>query len=113
MKRWMCLLGIVGIMAVHEPRAAASWVSNNCSNDSSSDSHVRRADAQAYAVVGEGEGYEWGGGCWNDNDKDDTPGAPDSNGEGPDCSGFTFKTWELVNTQGSSGWTHYDKLMNI
>ena len=45
--------------------------------------------------VAVGEGYEWGGGCWNDNNRDDTPGQPDSNGEGPDCSGFVFKTWEL------------------
>jgi hypothetical protein len=114
MKRWFCLFAVLAGMGAMAPRPAmASWVGSNCSDDSTSDSHVRRADAQAYAIVGELEGYEWGGGCWNDNDKDDTPGAPDSNGEGPDCSGFTFKTWELNKTQGYSGFTYYNKLMNI
>jgi hypothetical protein len=31
--------------------------------------------------------------CLNNNDRDDTPNAPDSNGEGPDCSGLVFKSW--------------------
>src|SRR5256885_220147 len=91
----------------------ASWVSVNCNTRQWADNHYRRKDALAYAAVARHEGYEWGGGCWNNNDRDDTPNAPDSNGEGPDCSGFTFKTWELVNTQGSNGWTYYNKLMNI
>lgn len=50
-----------------------------------------------YAYVGLREGYQWGGGCWNDNNVDDSPGDPvqvvQTKGEGPDCSGFVFKTW--------------------
>jgi hypothetical protein len=50
-----------------------------------------------YAYVGLREGYQWGGGCWNDNNVDDSPGDPpqtlSTGGEGPDCSGFVFKTW--------------------
>jgi hypothetical protein len=93
--------------------SSASWVSTNCTKGSSADDHVRRKDAQAYAAVAFGEGYEWGGGCWNDNGRDDTPGQPDSNGEGPDCSGFVFKSWELKNSVGSDGFTFWDKLKNM
>ena len=43
------------------------------------------------------EGYQWAGGCWNDNDRDDSPNDPHEDpatgGEGGDCSGFTFKVW--------------------
>ncbi|HEV8420124.1 MAG TPA: hypothetical protein VGR13_02070 [Actinomycetota bacterium] len=90
----------------------ASFVSNNCRPNHAADDHHRRKDALAYAVVAEWEGYEWGGGCWNNNDRDDTPGAPDSNGEGPDCSGLVFKTWELRDP-GDNGYTWYGRLENI
>jgi hypothetical protein len=93
--------------------AHASWVSTNCHVNNASDSHYRRLDAKAYAHVGVDEGYEFGGGCWNDNDRDDTPGQPDSGGEGPDCSGFTFKTWELKAAMGESGFQWWDRLQNI
>ena len=89
----------------------ASWVSVNCNTRQWADSHYRRKDALAYAAVARHEGYEWGGGCWNNDDRDDTPNAPDSNGEGPDCSGFTFKTWELQNN-GGPGFTGHDMLQN-
>src|SRR5205814_1191132 len=88
-------LGEVALASVVIPAlpAHASWVSDHCSSDNAWDSHYRRKDAKAYADVAIGEGYEWGGGCWNDDNKDDTPNAPDSNGEGPDCSGLVFKSW--------------------
>ncbi len=117
MQRILISLGLAGLILGAAPGLArpglASWTSTNCTKGSSSDSNVRRADAQAYAAVAFGEGYEWGGGCWNDNDKDDTPGQPDSNGEGPDCSGYVFKSWELKSTEGESGFTYWDKLKNI
>jgi hypothetical protein len=92
--------------------ALASFVSNNCHANHAADDHHRRKDALAYAAVAKWEGYEWGGGCWNDNNRDDTPNAPDSNGEGPDCSGLVFKSWELRNP-GDNGYTWYDKLENV
>ena len=113
MKRFLSLLGMLSTaLAVFVPMssAQASWVSDHCNTTNYEDSNYRRVDAQAYAAVGEGEGYEWGGGCWNDNDRDDTPDKPDSSGEGPDCSGFTFKTWELKATYGKDGWRFWDKL---
>jgi hypothetical protein len=91
----------------------ASWVSTNCSPSHFSDSVWQRKTSQTYAAVADNEGYEWGGGCWNDNNRDDTPNAPDSNGEGPDCSGYVFKTWELKNSYGASGGEYWDKLENI
>jgi hypothetical protein len=108
----VCIFTALSIGALTST-ARASWVGDHCSKNQASDSNVRRLDAKAYAAVADGEGYEWGGGCWNDNNKDDTPGQPDSSGEGPDCSGLTFKTWELTSTYGQSGFTWYDKLQNI
>jgi hypothetical protein len=90
----------------------ASWVSSNCYDNNYEDSNVKRSDAQAYGAVAKNEGYEWGGGCWNNNNRDDTPGQPDTSGEGPDCSGFTFKTWEMKNSYGKAGWRYWDKWEN-
>lgn len=60
---------------------------------------ISRADAQSYASVAIGDGYQWGGGCWNGNGVDDQPNDPPraywTGGEGGDCSGFVFKTWRL------------------
>jgi hypothetical protein len=111
------LLGVLTISAAALVGFAgaghASWVSDHCYPDHMTDYYVKRSDARAYADVARNEGYEWGGGCWNNNDRDDTPNAPDSGGEGPDCSGLVFKTWELVNASGKSGFTWYNKLENV
>jgi hypothetical protein len=107
-----CLAALL-VLALFPGLARASWVGDNCRPSHFDDSHVRRKDALAYAEVARNEGYEWGGGCWNNNNRDDSPGAPDSNGEGPDCSGFTFKTWEMKNPRGTGGFRWYDRLENI
>jgi len=102
----------LGLIVVGQARPGhASFVSQYCNTTQYTDYHVRRKDAQPYAVVAEHEGYEGGGGCWDNNNRDDTPWQPDSNGEGPDCSGLVFKTWELQNN-GGSGWTYHDLLQN-
>ena len=100
----------VGCLAVP---AEASWVSNNCYSDHYSESYYKRSEARTYAVSANHEGYEWGGGCWNNNGVDDTPNQPDSSGEGPDCSGLVFKSWELKNSVGASGFTWWNKLENV
>ncbi len=107
------LVGIAAIVVGTATSSQASWVSVHCAPNHSSDTIFQRKTAQAYAAVAAGEGYEWGGGCWNDNNVDDTPDAPDSNGEGPDCSGLVFKTWELKNSYGASGGEVWDKLENV
>lgn len=92
---WLAAALAAAVSMAAPPPASASWTGDHCYIHNVEDENVRRVDARSYAVVGVGEGYEWGGGCWNNNGVDDTPGAPDSGGEGPDCSGFVFKTWEL------------------
>lgn len=111
---WWTLVGIAAtLVLVPVPAAHATWVGDHCYNRNFVDDHVRRKDAAAYAEVAFKEGYEWGGGCWNDDDLDDTPGQPDSGGEGPDCSGFTFKTWELKLAYGAGGFLWWDKIQNV
>ena len=114
MKRLLLSLAVlVGTLTIPALPASASWVGNNCYNNNHSDSNYRRVDARAYVQRALGEGYEYGGGCWNDNNSDDTPGQPDSGGEGPDCSGLVFKAWELLNAYGDNGFRWWDKLQNI
>jgi hypothetical protein len=118
MKRLICVMGLLGvactlIVTVLAVPGHASFVSQFCEDYNHPDDHVRRADARAYAEIADNEGYEWGGGCWNDNNRDDTPNQPDSNGEGPDCSGFVFKTWELKLTVGASGWQWWSGKQDI
>jgi hypothetical protein len=69
----------------------------NCNDTWWNHDSISRGQARDYAFVAAGEGYQWGGGCWNGNNVDDSPGDPpevgNTRGEGPDCSGFTFKAW--------------------
>ena len=116
MKRLLVLL-LVGLPAVLAQPSAhpalASWAGDNCDGTHYDDYYVQRSEAQSYASAAAEEGYEWGGGCWNNNNKDDTPDAPDTRGEGPDCSGFTFKAWELRNGFGKDGFEKWERLYEI
>jgi hypothetical protein len=74
------------------------FVADNCnSNPPTPTPSITRDGSATVALRARYEGYQWGGGCWNDNDEDDSPGDPtersDTGGEGGDCSGFTFKVW--------------------
>lgn len=109
----MLMAGVAVLVGVSARPSLASFVSENCYKNQFSDPYHRRKDALAYAQVAKGEGYEWGGGCWNNNNRDDTPGVPDSNGEGADCSGLVFKAWELRNAPNDTGFTWYDKIQNV
>ena len=59
-----------------------------------------------YAIIAAWDGYQWGGGCWNNDDHDAAPNDPPqqyTGGEGGDCSGFTFKVWwESLDTNDKS-----------
>ncbi len=92
---------------------AGTWSDANCSGSGYAISTWKRSQAKSYAQQANYEGYEWGGGCYKLNDRDDTPGAPDSGGEGADCSGFTFKTWALKPTLGASGFVYHPHPQNI
>ncbi|MFN2543086.1 MAG: hypothetical protein ABR600_00750 [Actinomycetota bacterium] len=114
MKRVLICLGVLaGVLAAPVPHASASWSSIVCHGNNSNDPQFKRADARAYAYVAKGEGYEYAGGCWNDNNIDDTPNQPDSGGEGPDCSGLVFKAWELKNAWGAPGGQWWDRIQDI
>lgn len=78
---------------------------------------VTRSDARSYAYVATAEGYQWGGGCWNDNNVDDSPGDPpedpNTRGEGPDCSGLTFKAWYERAETGDPWFRYHPRLQNV
>jgi hypothetical protein len=91
----------------------ASWVSDHCKDNDYVIDRLKRSEARAYAGPANREGYQWGGGCWIDDNVDPTPNDPPAQytyGEGPDCSGLAFKTWALRLTEGAEGFRHYDYL---
>jgi hypothetical protein len=57
------------------------------------------------------------GGCWNDNDRDDSPNDPKEDpatgGEGGDCSGFTFKVWRESLDSSNAGFYQWGLLRNV
>jgi len=61
-----------------------------------------RSQAAGIANIAMHEGYQWSGGCYDDNDKDATPNAypretKSTLGEGPDCSGLVWRVWRESN----------------
>lgn len=66
-----------------------------------------RTEARSYTYTANKERYQWGGGWWNNNNN-----RWDS-GEGPDCSGLTFKTWAMPNSAGSTGRQYWNIGHNI
>src|SRR2546423_2413980 len=87
---------------------AATWASNNCDGDSQSIPGWKRSQAQSYAQKADHEGYEWGGGCYKLNDRDDTPGEPDSGGGGAGRSGPLFRASALPDTHGARPYPLFD-----
>lgn len=102
---------VIALLVVPSPGKAntSGWAHGPCSfSGSGTDVSVyKKSQAKSYALVANREGYQWGGGCWNDSDHDNQYGDPvqnsDTHGEGGDCSGFTFKTWALENGYGTNG----------
>lgn len=85
------------------------FVANNCNYSAPTPmSYITRDSSTTSALRARFEGYQWAGGCWNDNDQDDSPGDPGENpytgGEGPDCSGFTFKIWRESDSTSNAGY---------
>lgn len=84
------------------------FVADNCNYAAPTPTaYITRDGSAAVALRARYEGYQWGGGCWNDNDRDDSPGDPGGDpgtgGEGGDCSGFTFKVWRESTSQSDGG----------
>jgi hypothetical protein len=94
------------------------FVANNCNYGAPTPtSYITREGSAAVALRARFEGYQWAGGCWNDNDNDDSPGDPTENastgGEGPDCSGFTFKVWRESESTGNPGFYQWGMFRNV
>ena len=110
------LYGMLGLGPAPAATADSQWVANHCSDNHNAITIWKRTTSRSYAYVAAGEGYQYGGGCWNDNDRDDTPNLAtyETGGEGPDCSGLVFKSWFLVNERGEKdGGTWYNKLEDV
>jgi len=95
-----------------------AFVAQNCHyNPPQQTSYITRDGSIDVALKARYEGYQWGGGCWNDNNVDDSPNDPTENpstgGEGGDCSGFTFKVWRESLTEGDAGFWQWNKLRHI
>jgi len=95
-----------------------TFVAQNChTNPAQQVSYITRDGSIAVALKARYEGYQWGGGCWNDNNVDDSPndptGDPNTGGEGGDCSGFTFKIWRESETKSDAGFYQWNKLRKV
>jgi hypothetical protein len=100
--RLALLAAFTGAFALAYAASAAGYhtrfVANNCNYAAPTPtSYITRDGSATVALRARYEGYQWGGGCWNDNDRDDSPNDPTmdpaTGGEGGDCSGFVFKVW--------------------
>jgi len=94
------------------------WVAQNCNYAAPTPtSYITRDGSITVALYARNEGYQWAGGCWNDNDVDDSPGDPKSDpntgGEGADCSGFTFKVWREALDESSTAFHQWWRLRYI
>jgi len=94
------------------------FVADNCNYAAPTPtSYITRDGSATVALRARYEGYQWGGGCWNDNDRDDSPNDPTSDpgtgGEGGDCSGFTFKVWRESLTESDAGFYQWGMLRNV
>jgi hypothetical protein len=79
--------------------------------------YITKDGSTASALRARWEGYQWGGGCWDDNDYDDSPGDPPgvggTGGEGGDCSGFTFKIWRESESTWDDRYYEWHPLRNV
>jgi len=91
------------------------FVADNCNYATPTPtSYITRDGSTTVALRARYEGYQWGGGCWNDNDRDDSPGdppgTPGTGGEGPDCSGLAFKVWRESESTSNAGFYQWGLL---
>ena len=105
------VLGAAGTARAYHTR----FVQLNCNyNAPQSTSYITRDGSIDVALRARYEGYQWGGGCWNDDDLDNSPDDPTQDpgtgGEGGDCSGFTFKVWRESTNTSDGGYYQWNKL---
>jgi hypothetical protein len=112
--------GLVLILAWAGSAAAyhTRFVADNCNYAAPTPTpYITREGSAAVALRARDEGYQWAGGCWNDNDRDDSPGDPHEDpatgGEGGDCSGFTFKVWREPLNTGDASFQQWGMLRHV
>jgi hypothetical protein len=108
------LLGTAGTAGAYHTH----FVANNCNYAAPTPtSYITRDGSASVALRARYEGYQWAGGCWNDNDRDDAPNDPKEDpatgGEGGDCSGFTFKVWRESLDSSNAGFYQWGLLRNV
>lgn len=94
------------------------FVAENCNYAAPTPTSLITRDGSAtVALRARHEGYQWAGGCWNDNDRDDSPYDPTTDaatgGEGGDCSGFTFKVWREALDTSNAGFHQWGMLRHV
>ena len=94
------------------------FVADNCNYAAPTPtSYITRDGAAAVALRARFEGYQWGGGCWDDDDSDDSPNDPttdpNTGGEGGDCSGLTFKVWREPLSTGDDSFHQWGMLRHV
>ncbi len=107
---WFTTAFVVGLAVAGAGTATAyhtRFVANNCHTDAPTPmASFSRDGSTTVALRARYEGYQWGGGCWDLDDIDDSPGDPTEDpatgGEGGDCSGLTFKVWRESLTESSA-----------
>ena len=107
-------LVVVGTAAAYHTR----FVADNCNTASPTPTpYITRDGSAIVALRARSEGYQWAGGCWNDNDRDDSPNDPredpSTGGEGGDCSGFTFKVWRESLSQSDDSFQQWGMLRSV
>jgi hypothetical protein len=107
-------LGGAGTAGAYHTR----FVADNCNYAAPTPtSYITRDGSAAVALRARHEGYQWGGGCWNDNDRDDSQNDPREDpytgGEGGDCSGLTFKVWREPLDTGDAGFHQWGMLRYV
>ena len=107
-------LVVVGTTAAYHTR----FVADNCNAASPTPTpYITRDGSAIVALRARYEGYQWSGGCWNDNDRDDSPNDPredpSTGGEGGDCSGFTFKVWRESLSQSDDSFQQWGMLRSV
>jgi len=116
---WTFVIGFAVAAALSAAGAAAGYhtqfVANNCNWAAPTPIDTFTRDASiTVALYARHEGYQWGGGCWDDDDRDDSPGdppgVPGTVGEGGDCSGFTFKVWREAEDTSSTAFHQWWRL---
>jgi hypothetical protein len=111
-----CIGGFVATAFLVAASSASGYhtrfVADNCNYAAPTPTpYITRSGSATVALRARHEGYQWAGGCWNDNDRDDSPNDPredpSTGGEGGDCSGFTFKVWRESLTQSDASFQQW------